>query len=111
MKTKNIELKWYVLNHDFNTDEIINYNIFCAWSMEDLKKEYKAKRVHDKETLKDYIDRWARRYFWCRVEAEILVTGMVTRKEETPTKVDIYRQIEMNLDQITDYVNSKIKLY
>ena len=52
--------------------------------------------------------KWARYYYWSRTEHEILVGGLF--KNCKLEKIDIFRQIEMNLDRITEYVNKELKI-
>ena len=38
------------------------------------------------------------------------VGGLFAKHPEEFEKIDIYRQIEMNLDRITEYVNKELRL-
>lgn len=89
MKIKNVNLKWYVLNHDFSLDKIIDYNILWDSLPEEISKEIKKKKINSKEELKSYLDRKFMYQYWSRAECEILVSGLHTRVE--PEKIDIYR--------------------
>ena len=109
MKVKNAKLTWNVLYHNFNKDTIEPYNIFNLDFVEDLHKKVLKKEVNNLEDLKTYIDRWARYHYWCKSECEILVSGLHIKSQET--KIDIYTQINMNLDNITNYVNYELKIF
>lgn len=102
MKKKNLE--WNVLAYDFNTDKIVHYNIFQKHFYIDL--EYSKPKTFLE--LKEFIKKWARYYYWSRTEHEIMVGGLF--KNCKVEKVDIYRQIEMNLDRITEYVNKELQI-
>ena len=100
-------LEWKVLNYDFNKDKIIEYNIFNKEFENDIKEAVKDKRILKYEELKAYIKRKFQYQYWSKAEYEILVSGLFSDNIE---KIDIYRQLEMNLDTITEYVNTKLKL-
>lgn len=106
MRVKNVKLEWYVLRHDFNSGKIVNSNIFYSDFVENLHKFVRKGMVTTKEDLKDYIDRWAHYHYWCKAECEIMVGGLFTTIPKLE-KIDMYRQIEMNLDKIVDYVNKE----
>lgn len=98
------KLEWNVLAYNFNTNEIINYNIFGGHFFTELKHENPKTYIE----LKEFIKKWARYYYWSRAEHEILVGGLF--KNCRFEKIDIFRQIEMNLDRITEYVNKELKI-
>lgn len=101
MKTKN--LHWNVLNHDFNRNEIVKYDIFShAGFVKDLKKaDRKAKS--DKEFL-DEVKRSLQYYFWAKAEHEVLVKGLFDHKNESLLKIDVFVQIKMNWDRFAEYL-------
>ena len=101
---ENKKLEWNVLAYNFNTNEIINYNIFSGHFFTELKHENPKTYIE----LKEFIKKWARYYYWSRTEHEILVGGLF--KNCKFEKIDIFRQIEMNLDRITEYVNKELKI-
>jgi hypothetical protein len=47
-------------------------------------------------------------HYWSKCEAEMFVSGF--GRNDEPEKVDIWQQIEMNLDRIVDYVNIQCDL-
>lgn len=106
MKIKNSNLEWYVLNYDFNKKQIVNYNVMNGIA-EFVNKKIKRGIIHDKKTLKEYLKKEFMHNYWSRREYEILVSDLTNQDAE---KIDIWRQIEMNLDQIVDYVNTKCDL-
>ena len=76
MRKSNIKLEWYVLIRDFNSDKIINYNIFGQNFINDLYKEYKKKKITNFEQLKDFINKYCMYHYWSKCEYEILVGGL-----------------------------------
>ena len=77
-----MKLEWNVLYYNFNSDKIEKLNIFNSNFINELDEA----TINDRESLKKYIKDWARYNYWSRAEYEV------------------YKQIEMNLDRITDYV-------
>ena len=51
------------------------------------------------EELKEFIDSTAKYRYWSRCEYEVIVTGWPVSRDKH--KLDVYEQIEMNLDNIT----------
>lgn len=108
MKIKNVKLSWKVLNHDFNNDKIIDYDIFWNGSAEEIAKRIKSRKLYDYETFKDSMKTFFMHDYWCRAEHEIMVSGLHTRVE--PEKIDVWRQIEMNFDLILEYIIYKMDI-
>lgn len=106
---KKVDLKWYVMIHDFNSDKIIKYNVLAYdYLIDSLKKAIKKKEITTYNELKEFIKRKLMAQYWSRVEYEILVSGIHTRVE--PQKIDVWYQLEMNLDNLVEYINDKLKL-
>lgn len=101
MKIKTANLEWYVMNYDFNSGTLKKYNVLTGIA-EDLSKEVKRGKVNSLSTLKEYLRRVFMYHYWSRTEYEILVSDLSSRNVE---KVDIWYQLEMNLDRIVEYVN------
>lgn len=103
---KTTKLEWYVLNHDFNSKKIISYNVLNGWE-DALKEARKKKKFNNRETLKNYLKREFMYYYWCKAECEISVGGLFVKDiDKDLFKIDIWSQLEPNLDRITDYVIS-----
>ena len=101
------KLEWYVLCWDFNSKKMIKYNIFAELIIEDLMKEVKAKRVYNKSILREYLKTQFMYYYWSKVEYEFFASDLNGMKYE---KIDVWRQIEPNLDIIVDYINLELNL-
>jgi hypothetical protein len=99
------ELEWNVLNYNWNMEQVVNMNIFKNGFLENLKKDY-ASKSYGFTTLKEYIIHYSKYHYWCRREYEIAV-GDLDSLQENLEKIDVYRQIEMNIDRIVEYVNVK----
>ena len=111
-KNGKLKLEWYVLNHDFNTEKIYNFNVLQHGYLLDLIRmiEEEYYNVHDYESLKECIKRWANYNFNHKTECEIFVHGWFD-KEDKETKISIYDQLEPNLEVLTEYINRKLQLF
>lgn len=106
MKVKNVNLEWYVLRWDFNSKKVINYNIL-QWRKEDIANEVRRKRIYNKSILREYLKTTFMYDYWSKTECEFYISDLHGDEYE---KIDIWRQIEPNLDLIVEYVNSKMEL-
>ena len=103
-------LDWKVLRYDPNSCKIINYNIFGTSDSyeKQLKKARRKKEFTNYEELKEYLRKDFLYHFWSKSECEILVGPLSSNLNEFE-KIDIYRQLEMNLDRITEYIIKELK--
>lgn len=106
MKTKNVKLEWYVLKWDSNQKKVVNYNIL-EWILEDLAKEVRSKHIYNKSILREYLKTQFMYCYWSKTECEFYVSDLHGDDYE---KIDIWRQIEPNLNQIVEYVNTQCDL-
>lgn len=106
MKVKNVNLEWYVLRWDFNTKKVINYNIL-QWRKEDIANEVRRKSIYNKSVLREYLKTVFMYDYWSKAEYEFYISDLHGNDYK---KIDIWRQIEPNLDLITDYINQKMDL-
>lgn len=97
------KLHWNVLRHDFNSHKFEVYDIMREDVLDDI---YKLK---DKsyEAVKEAIRKWAMYHYWSKCEYEFIVTDLWNKDEE---KIDAFRQIDMNLDRLTEYVMRGLEL-
>lgn len=99
-------LKWYVLHQSFNKEEIEPYNVLQGWE-ERIRKA--RKKVKTKTEFKEWLKKEFMYYYWSRSEYEIVVGGLFSKYPKEFKKVDIWSQIEPNLDIITDYIIKEMK--
>lgn len=111
MKIKNVSLEWNVLYNDFNSKEIKPYNILGYSFPEELAKAIKKNKIENKEQLKEYLKRDFMYHYWCKSEFEIAVGGLHMKDLTEFEKIDIWYQIEMNFDNIIDYIILKMQLF
>lgn len=116
MKIKNVKLEWYVLHYDINRKEVTSYNVFSDSYPEELAKAIRSKSnssyrsIKSKEDLKNWLKREFMYHYWSKCEAEMVVGPWPCRNEVELQKVDIWMQLEPNLDRITDYVMNEMQL-
>ena len=102
-------LHWYVLNYDCNKKKVVNQDIFLSDYEQELKKARRNKKFTDYNSLKEYLKRDFQYHYWSKAECEIAVGDVYPRSLDELEKIDMYRQIEMNLDRITEYVINQLK--
>ena len=88
---------FHVLNWDFNTDSLEEYDVL-PYFRNCYKNLTKSKRPSTVEEWKEFVKNKGMYEFWSRCQYEIIVTGWPQQKNEA--KVDVWRQINMNLDVI-----------
>ena len=107
MKIKTSKLEWYVLDWDENNKKVKPINILEGLA-EELAKEVKSGRVHNKSILREYLKTTLMYDYWSKAECEFFISGLSSGND--CEKVDLWKQIEPNLDIITEYVNQKCDL-
>ena len=94
-------MQWYVLNHDFNSDKIVSFNIFDSTSF----KQEVDKLLEEFVTFDDFkekLDSALKYSFMSRAEYEIMCSGLFDRHKAY--KIDIYTQVKPNLDTLARYI-------
>lgn len=88
-----------VINYDINRQKFEAYDIM-PYLIECYKKEKKKPKTS--EEFKDFIEKQSLYMYWSRCEYEIILVDWPCQKVEE--KWDVYDQIMMNIDVITDIV-------
>ena len=102
MKRKRLE--WYAIREDFNSHRLENYNVLGGLEKE-IKKRVAKDNIKDYETFKANVRSLLMYYYWCRAEHEVLVSGLFCRDNEDEVyKIDVWYQLEPNLDRIVEYI-------
>ena len=101
--SKNPALSWKVLHYDFNSGEIVFYDILDHGAFLDDVREARRKCRDDAEFL-EKVRGLLRYYFWSKCEYEIAVSGLFPRKGEEPAKIDAFDQVEANWDAFSTYL-------
>lgn len=98
-------LEWYVLK--VRRNQIDKYNVLAGYE-DELRKARRKKEIVDRESLKLWLLGEFRCRFWCRAEHEMLVGDCWIKDLNELMKIDVYSQLEINIDNITDYVMRKM---
>lgn len=109
MKIKKSNLKWYVLMYDSNNKQITSFNVMTGIA-ELIGKKVRSGAIHNKETLREFLKLEFMSKYWSRREYEVLIGDLNTVVFTNAEKIDVWRQLEINLDQIVEYVNLKCDL-
>ena len=111
-KIKPIEVLEGVFDEIFTEKGAISKKHFCTYD----KKTYKSVLITTKEHLKEFVVRNLMYRFWSKCEWEMVVVDCPNRdavEDSRPHKVDVYSQLEPNMNLIVDlvwnYVEPKIK--
>lgn len=113
-KTHN-ELVFNVLEYNWNTRKPSYYNVIPYFinSWNNKKFNFEKKKVKNKETLKEWIERASQYQYWARCEYEFLMCPWPYRDEslkEDLKKIDVHEQIMMNINVLTELLYTEFKL-
>lgn len=96
MKSQN---QFNVLNWDINRNQLKTYNVlpyFCK-CYEECRKEDRPVTVDE---WKEFVKRRGMHMYWSRCEYEIIISPWPPQKKDVSVKIDVWQQIENNLDLI-----------
>ncbi len=110
MKFKTVKLEWNVLYYDSNIKQVKNYNVLNDEIKERIYKKIKTGKIKNYEELKQDIDSWAHYHYWSKTECEMAIGGLHCNYLDDFEKIDMYRQIEMNLDRILEYIINTMQI-
>lgn len=97
------ELKWYALYWDSNDNTLKTTNVIHEALIAEVKKA--IKKGYDSIAIRNIVKSYLVWHYWSKCEWEVLVSPLFTRKaEEDEVKIDIWTQLEPNLDVITEYL-------
>lgn len=130
MKKTNKRPQFFALYKDFNNGAIKTYDVLqCVFDSilntkggikkKDffiLDKKWNRVDVRTKEQCEQFVSQILRYYFWSKCEWEFVCLDWPYRdtiKESNPVKIDVYDQLEPNLQVINDlvwnYIEPKVK--
>ena len=97
MRKEIMVMEWYVLNYNFNTKRIENYNIFRNIRFTEFLPQYV--NGYEQGTLTyDQLKEAVRR------EYEIFVGDAFETNLNNYEKIDVYRQVLPNLETLVKYI-------
>lgn len=100
---RTVKLEWYALRWDFN-EGLKPYNVFRTDTVEDIRKLRKNGKIQTRADLKEWLKRELMYHYWSKAEHEMIVGPFIYSDVKDFHKVDVWQQLEPNLDRITDYV-------
>lgn len=110
MKCKTINLEWNVLNYDSNFKRIKPINILDDNLKTIIYKNIKSKKIKNYKELKEFLDKKFQYHYWSRCEYEIAIGSIFMKDIIEAEKIDVYDQIKINLDRITEYIINKMEI-
>ncbi|MBO7615096.1 MAG: hypothetical protein J6T15_05310 [Bacilli bacterium] len=109
---RNKNLEWFAFYQDLNSTELVFTNVMSSDLVEDILKGVKSKsnfrKIDSYDTLKEALRSYFMWRYWGKSEYEVIVSNWSGRDFEK--KIDIWYQLEPNLDRITEYVIRELKL-
>ena len=99
-------LEWYVLGHDFNSDQIIQFNIFNSANF-DKWLNVALKKYETYEKFREDLRSALLYAFYSKAEYEIICKGLVSIKDNE-FKIDVYGQVLPNLDILAKYILTEV---
>lgn len=109
MKHK-VNLEWYCMEWEITGDKPIAINIMYVIDPEEIIKRIKYKgpkkyrSIKNFQELRDFLQKTFMYHFWSKCEHEIIINSWLRKDISVETKIDVYTQIEPNLNRITEYV-------
>ena len=110
MKYKKINLEWNVLNWDNNLKKIKSINILDDDLKTIIYKKIRSKKIKNYKELKEFLNRRFQYHYWSRCEYEIAIGSIFMKDIIEAEKIDVYDQIKINLDRITEYIINKMEI-
>ena len=105
------DLNWYAFYWDCNSNSLERTDVIHSDLIDDVKKA--IKKGQDFNQIKEIIRCNLMWYYWSKSEWEVLVSDL-HMCEDSPKhnveKIDIYYQLEPNLDRITEYMINNLTI-
>lgn len=105
---RNKDLRYYAFEEDFNSGKIVRINVLYN-KAEEILDRVKRDKINTREEFKESLSSLLRYYYIYRAEHEVIVSSLI-EGHGTPEKIDVWYQLEPNIDIITDYVIKELKL-
>lgn len=98
------EIKYYAMHYDFNAKEIRKTNVIHEDILKSLQEMVKKGKIKDRIQFRECLRSEFMYRYWCKREWEISVGDLYEEDLSKYEKVDVYDQLEANMDVITDYI-------
>lgn len=97
------DLNWYAFYWDCNSNSLERTDVIHSDLIDEVKKA--IKKSQDFNQIKEIIRRDLMWHYWSKSEWEVLVSDLhLHTPKHRIEKIDIYYQLEPNLDRITEYM-------
>lgn len=100
------KLEWYAYLHNYNEDHLSKFNVLHI--LEDDRNMKRLKKCNTYDEVKNLLRTMLMSMYWSRTEYEFIVSEWTGK--EFKQKIDVWFQIEPNLDRLTEYVIRNIKV-
>lgn len=100
-------MKWFVLNYDFNRKEVVDYNVFNNSKFSNGVSELTEKYDGNFKEFALNLNSLAKYCFWSKREYEISVGDLFEQDINAYEKIDVYRQVEKNIEVLAHYILSE----
>ena len=98
------EIKYYAMYYDFNARKIKRVNVIHEDILKRLQDMVKKGKIKDRLQFRQCLRGEFMYRYWCKREWEISVGDLFEKDLSKYEKIDVYDQLEANLDVITDYI-------
>lgn len=98
------EIKYYAMYYDFNARKIKRVNVIHEDTLKRLQDMVKKGKIKDRLQFRQCLRGEFMYRYWCKREWEISVGDLFEKDLNKYKKIDVYDQLEDNLDVITDYI-------
>lgn len=109
MRIKKAKLEYMAIIHDWNSHSLKYVNILGDRLKDDIIKLIKSGDVYDRESLKKCVIVLLRYYYMSKAEYEVMVGDLHCKPEEM-FKIDVWYQLEPNIDHIIDHIIREMDL-
>ena len=96
------EIKYYAMYYDFNAREIRKTNVIHEDTLKRLQDMVKKGKIKDRLQFRQCLRGEFMYRYWSKREWEISVGDLYEEDLNKYKKIDVYDQLEDNLDVITD---------
>ena len=112
MRRKGFKLEYYAFEYDFNKKDLCRVNVFYNIIVENLVKNLVKKKITNYDGLYEFLRKEFFYYFHSKAEHEVLVSDLFAYGDnlEHSVKIDVYYQLEPNLDIICEHVINELRL-
>ena len=105
---KNTTFKYYAMNYDVNRRGIKYINVLNREEIKEIERDVKKGKITTRGAFKESLRLNLKHRYWARRECEMSIGDLYEKDLNKYEKIDVYDQIEPNLDLITDYVINKM---